>query len=110
MDGGALGRLYGLLESLHIHACLVQVGATTVDLCVEDHVADTTDDLATRLLALSFRLVEKEVERGLTLLTVFHPPDPTDPTAAAMLPSNGHRPKTILQQQSQTMVQVGWTF
>jgi len=88
----ALSALYSLLESLHIQPSLVQSGAITVELCVDDK-GDKTEKLA--LAAAS--IFNVEAERGLTLLTVRH-------SGEQLLNSltEGHT-KVLLQQTPQTV-------
>lgn len=62
-----LSRLYALLESLHIQPNLVQNGAITVQLCLDDK-GDRTERLALAVASI----FDVEVEKGLTLLTIRH--------------------------------------
>jgi hypothetical protein len=110
MDGRTLGPLWSLLDSFNIMTSLVQVGATTVDLCVPDR-PDQLDQLANNLIGEQSHFQVENVEHGLTLMTVFNPPDPEDPLADIVLPtassSNGRPHQTpIIQQQSANMVQI----
>jgi aspartate kinase len=94
VGGGAIGQLYTLLESLHIQPNLVQNGAISVQLCVDDK-----GDKTARLAQEAASIFDVEVEKGLTLLTIRH----SDPALLASL-TEGHT--KLLQQQKQETVQV----
>jgi len=92
--GNVLKDLYTLLESLHIQPNLVQNGAITIQLCVDDK-GERTERLA-ETVAETFDVT---VEKGLTLLTIRH----FDNTLLATL-TEGHT--RLLQQQTPQTVQV----
>ena len=89
----AVSKLYTLLESLHIQPHLVQSGAITVQLCVDDK-GDKTQKLAAEAAAI----FDVEVEKGLTLLTIRH-------SGEQLLSSltDGHT-KVLLQQTPETVM------
>ena len=89
-----LSRLYVLLESLHIQPNLVQNGAITVQLCLDDKGEKTE-----RLAHAVTELFDVELERGLTLLTVRH-------FDAALLAALTHGHTQLLLQQTPETVQV----
>jgi aspartate kinase len=62
-----VAQLYNLLAELHIQANLLQTGAVSIDICIDDK-ADKIEKLA---LSAS-ELFNVQVEKNLTLLTVRH--------------------------------------
>ncbi len=89
-----LSRLYAILESLHIQPNLVQNGAISVQLCLDDKGEKTE-----RLAHAVTEVFDVELERGLTLLTIRH----FDAEVLGAL-TRGHT--RILLQQTPEMVQV----
>jgi aspartate kinase len=89
----AISKLYTLLESLHIQPHLVQSGAITVQLCVDDK-----GDKTLKLAEAAATLFDMEVETGLTLLTIRH-------SGEQLLASltEGHT-KVLLQQTPETVM------
>jgi aspartate kinase len=92
--GGQTRLLYTLLETLHIQPNLVQHGAITVQLCVDDR-----GDRTARLAEAAADNFEVSVEKGLTLLTIRH----FDPDLLKALTGNGTQ---LLLQETPETVQV----
>ena len=62
-----MSRLYELFAQVRFRANLIQTGAISVQLCIDDH-PEKIDQLA----AEASSLFDVELERGLTLLTIRH--------------------------------------
>jgi aspartate kinase len=65
--GAHAGELYTLLQQLHVQPNLIQNGAITIQLCVDDRGERTE-----RLAQAASAFFDVSVERGLTLLTIRH--------------------------------------
>ncbi|TDX01113.1 aspartate kinase [Dinghuibacter silviterrae] len=65
--GAHAGALYTLLKDLHVQPNLIQNGAITIQLCVDDRGERTE-----RLAQAASAFFDVSVERGLTLLTIRH--------------------------------------
>jgi aspartate kinase len=92
--GGQARELYALLESLHVQPNLVQNGAITVQLCVDDRGERTT-----RVAQAAAELFDVTVEKGLTLLTIRH-------FNEALLDTLAGEATRLLRQQTPETVQV----
>ncbi len=68
VGGSFMVKLYSILESLHIQPNLIQNGAITVHLCMDDK-----GDRTQRLASAVAEVFDVELEKGLTLLTIRHP-------------------------------------
>jgi aspartate kinase len=68
VGGTSVAKLYSILESLHIQPNLIQNGAITVQLCIDDK-GEKTQRLASKVA----ELFDVTLEKGLTLLTIRHP-------------------------------------
>ena len=92
--GGYAVQLYTLLESLHIQPNLVQNGAITFQISVDDQGEKTE-----RLAQAAAAYFDVTVEKGLTLLTIRH-------FDADLLASLTHGATRLHQQQTLETVQV----
>ncbi len=89
-----ISQLYQILAEIKIKPNLVQSGAVTIQLCLDDR-AEKIDKLA--LSAGS--IFDVELERGLTLLTIRH-------YTPELLAKMTREKQVVLQQQSDDTVQV----
>ena len=62
-----ISHLYKIFEHLHIKPNLLQTGAISIQICLDDH-AEKIDQLA----VAASELFDVQLERGLTLLTIRH--------------------------------------
>jgi aspartate kinase len=89
-----VAELYNLLAELHIQANLLQTGAVSIDICIDDK-ADRVEKLA---LAAS-KMFDVQVEKDLELLTIRH-------YRGEVLEKLSEGKRIRLKQQSPTTVQV----
>jgi aspartate kinase len=89
-----VGQLYALFESLKIEPRLIQTGAVTVHLCLDDR-----EDKIEKLALAASEFFEVQLERGLALLTVRHYKD-------EVLKELTEGRTIVLKQQSPETVQV----
>ena len=62
-----LSQLYGIFAALHVAPNLLQTGAITIQVCLDDH-PEKIDQLA----AAASNLFDVQLQKGLTLLTIRH--------------------------------------
>lgn len=94
VGGAPMSRLYEILEQLKLKPNLVQTGAISLQLCIDDK-----SDKVSQLAAEASTIFDVQVERDLTLLTIRHF---TNEIVEDML-----RNKTILlRQQTKETLQV----
>jgi aspartate kinase len=89
-----IGELYRMLGELKIKPNLIQTGAISVQLCLDDHI-DKIDHLA----AAASEIFDVQVEKDLTLLTIRH-------FNNQLLTEMMQDKQVILKQQTRETVQV----
>lgn len=62
-----ISLLYKIFRNLHLKPNLLQTGAISIQLCLDDH-----EEKIDQLAALASELFDVQLERGLTLLTIRH--------------------------------------